>query len=69
MWQPIETAPKHGYIVVGTKDGKWYFNTVWWNEQVEEWEDVSSDRYVRPSVWAPLPEDHPSRGPMTPASN
>ena len=58
MWHPIETAPKRGYIVVATSWGsRWSFNMVWWNDQVEEWEDVSSDRYIRPHAWASLPPD------------
>lgn len=58
MWQPIETAPKSGYIVVATSWGsRWSFNQVWWNDQVDEWEDVHSDRYIRPHAWAALPTD------------
>ncbi len=61
MWQPIETAPKSGYIVVGTKDGRWYFNNVWWDDLMEEWTDVTGDFFVHPSVWAPLPDDQAGR--------
>lgn len=60
-WQPIETAPKSGYIVVGTQyaKGKWLVNYVFWDDLVEEWTDASSDRYIRPQVWAPQPPEQP----------
>lgn len=56
-WQPIETAPKSGYICVGTQYGKtrWSFNHAWWNEQTEEWVDEFGDQVLNPHVWVPLP--------------
>lgn len=55
MWQPIETAPKTGYICVAWKNGKWRFSEAWWDELYEEWTCTSSDRYLKPT-WAPLPD-------------
>lgn len=57
MWQPIETAPKAGYIVVGTQIavGKWIFNYVFCEN--DEWVDVSSNHIVRPDVWCPEPPE------------
>lgn len=61
MWQPMETAPKSGYIVVGTQyaPGKWLVNYAWWDDNAEEWTDVHSDRLLSPHVWAPRPPDQP----------
>jgi hypothetical protein len=57
-WKPIETAKKGpGYVVVGWNDGKWIFKMAWWDDQQERWTDASSDRFLSPTVWAPLPEN------------
>ena len=43
-WQPIETAPPSGYIVVGMQiaKGKWLFNYVF--RENDEWVDVHNFR-------------------------
>lgn len=55
MWQPIETAPKSGYIIGAWKEGKWHAREIWWDDSVEEWVDTISDRYLKPTHWAPTP--------------
>ena len=61
-WRDIETAPKQPVpgqlgICVATPDGlRWQFNHAWWDDAVEEWIDVRSDCYLRPTHWMPLPE-------------
>lgn len=55
-WQPIETAPKSGYIIGAWKEGKWHAREMWWDDSVEEWTDTMSDRYLKPTHWAPTPE-------------
>lgn len=53
-WQPIETAPKGGYIVVAVPWGsKWSFHQV--HNEYDDWIDVSSDKIVSPTHWMPLP--------------
>ncbi len=54
-WQPIETAPKKGYCIGAWLDGKWVAKHMWWDDSVEEWTDASSDRYLKPTHWMPLP--------------
>lgn len=58
LWQPIETAPKRGYIFGAYQYGvdRWAAHCMWWDDSVEEWTDVYSDRYIKPTHWAPLPE-------------
>jgi hypothetical protein len=59
MWQPIGTAPKSDYIVVGTQyaRSKWLVNYAFWDDAMAEWVDVHSDRVLFPHVWAPQPPD------------
>lgn len=64
-WQPIETAPKvrdetgQLGICVATPDGsRWVFNHAWWDDAVEEWTDIRTDRYLAPTLWTALPP-HP----------
>lgn len=56
-WLPIETAPKSGGYVIGAwKDGKWCAREMWWDASVDEWVDTQSDRYLKPTHWAPTPD-------------
>jgi hypothetical protein len=62
-WQPIETAPKHrdatdqlGICAATAWGSRWAFNHAWWDDAVEEWTDISSDRYLKPTHWMPLPD-------------
>ena len=56
MWQPIDTAPKSGYICVGTQYGtRWSFNYAWWDHVSEEWTDVYGDQALNPHVWCHAP--------------
>lgn len=57
MWQPIETAPKNGYLIGAWKDGKWQAREMWWDDSVNEWTDTTSDRYLKPTHWAPTPDN------------
>ena len=58
VWRPIETAPKYEGLLIGAwKTGKWCVCEMWWDDQVDEWTDTFSDRYVYPTHWAPLPEN------------
>lgn len=54
-WQPIETAPKKGYIIGAWKDGKWCAAELWWDDQVGEWCHSTGDYYCHPTHWMPLP--------------
>jgi hypothetical protein len=60
-WQPIEIAPKFGYIIGAWKDGKWLAKEMWWDDTVEEWVDACSDRYCSPTHWMSLPDALESR--------
>jgi hypothetical protein len=62
-WQPIETAPKQqgadgqlGICVATAYGSRWSFNHAWWDDAVEEWTDIHSDRYLNPTHWTPLPK-------------
>lgn len=56
-WQPIETAPRFGRLLVRTPEiGTCVASAGWLNETPEEirWE-VVNDIYVNPTHWMPLP--------------
>lgn len=54
-WQPIETAPRSGYIVGAWRDGdRWRFAQVF--DEWGEWVNVHSDRIERPTHWTVLPD-------------
>lgn len=57
-WREIESDPPSPgqRIIAATPDGShWSFSEAFFDEVVEEWTDVRSDRYVRPTHWMPLP--------------
>ena len=59
-WQPIETAPKSGYIMGAWKEGgKWYCRELF--NEYDEWVCVASDLIYKPSHWMPLPSAEISR--------
>jgi hypothetical protein len=66
-WQPIETAPKSGYIIGAWKDGKWQAAQLWWDDMVEEWVHATGDHYVKPTHWMPLPDADAPNLPPPPA--
>jgi len=56
-WQPIESAPKHGRILVtGTEIGTCVASAGWRNDAADDvlWE-VVNDITVSPTHWMPLP--------------
>jgi hypothetical protein len=62
QWEPIETAPKNtgadgqlGICAATPYGSRWSFNHAWWDDAVEEWTDIVSDRYLSPTHWMPLP--------------
>lgn len=62
-WQPIETAPiergqdgQLGVCVAERWGTRWAFHHAWWDDQMEAWTDISSDKILEPTHWMPLPE-------------
>jgi hypothetical protein len=60
MWQPIETAPKDGEVIL-LYDGdriKWsVVSGAWrWDWPSPQWADKDGGLYAKPSHWMPLPE-------------
>ena len=62
-WQPIETAPKSrgadgqlGLCVGYPYGTRWAFHHAWWDDEQEEWTDIFSDKFIKPTQWAPLPD-------------
>lgn len=57
MWQPIQTAPESGYVVIGQRTGngpeRWAFTVAFM--EYDEWVCRSSDRVWHPTIWAPMP--------------
>jgi len=54
-WLSIESAPKSGYIIGAWKDGKWQAAEMWFDDSVDEWTHTTSDRYMNPTYWVPVP--------------
>lgn len=52
-WQPIETAPKSGYIMGAWQDGRWYCRQMFYEN--DEWVCAASDRIHIPTHWMSLP--------------
>lgn len=70
-WRDIESAPKArgedgqlGICVATPYGSRWAFNHAWWDDAVEEWTDISSDRYLKPTLWAPLPSQSTDQAPQ-----
>ena len=57
QWRPIEKAPKGPENIFGIEPwgSRWIGAQLWWDDMVEEWTDVHSDRYRKPTHWMPLP--------------
>lgn len=63
-WQPIETAPKDGsmLLVYGrpfSDDGQGYAkaaHVAWWEDSDECWTPQSHAAWTEPTHWMPLPE-------------
>lgn len=64
-WQPIETAPKDGSLVLAWREGwdkpcfvRWIFNsrteTTFWNDSIEY--DFYENETEPPTHWLPIPE-------------
>lgn len=66
-WQPIETAPKRGYIIGAWKDGKWHAREMWWDDMHDEWTDTMGDHFLKPTHWIEWPGDAEQQ-PAAPAS-
>lgn len=56
-WQPMETAPKDGTVVLGCdqKDSDYFPFSMRW-EPTHEWGDPRWDGQYSPTHWMPLPE-------------
>lgn len=61
-WRGIESAPKFqphteqmGICVAQLWGTRWSFHHAWWDDAVDQWTDISSDRYLTPTHWMPLP--------------
>jgi hypothetical protein len=63
-WQPIETAPKDGTIILAVKAGKGHggYTIIFWDDDFE-WSGYTAEEEKRlvkfqPTHWMPLPEPH-----------
>lgn len=57
-WQPIETAPKDGTIVLVYAKETQEYAIVFWNRYYREWNQRSmeEEELESPTHWMPLPE-------------
>lgn len=72
-WQPIETAPRDGTIIIGIylhipehpEYGIVRWCEKWFSDESGSWTDQFADaQWMEPSYWMPLPE--PPRGHIPP---
>jgi hypothetical protein len=56
-WQPIETAPKDGRLILAAHDETYQGGVVVisWRHEYNAWADYDCD-FWKPSHWMPLPE-------------
>lgn len=53
-WQPIETAPKDGDVLVYVARSKEQF-VAYWDEEEEAWRFAPNAKLKTPTHWMPLP--------------
>ena len=53
-WQPIETAPRDGKLIVVYTKG--IIDIAFWNGPLEYWATFAFYQSKRPTHWMPLPE-------------
>ena len=56
-WQPIETAPRDGKLIVVYTKG--IIDIAFWNGGLEYWVTFAFNRGKSPTHWIPLPEPPP----------
>jgi hypothetical protein len=58
-WQPIETAPKDGTLIIGAwqcLNRTWDMNCMFWFEEEGVWWDYHAEHTHTPTCWVHLPE-------------
>ena len=56
-WQPIETAPRDGKLIVVYTKG--FIDIAFWNGPLGYWETLAFYESKRATHWMPLPEPPP----------